>query len=322
MAGSYERINYALRPAKSIERKMLVEAFRKLSCLGRIESYRYVGFGSTYFSDFVLIHKTLDISNMISIERDEENEERFEFNRPFSCIEIEFGDSNDVLPELSWDARTILWLDYDSKLNSNMLTDVKYACTSAVSGSVLVVTVNAHPDRMTGVPINEVPERRLQQLTERVGADKIPSDVDGTDLRGWEEANVDRRIIENEILQTLSERNGGLDSGSKMKYKQLFNFHYADGSKMLTTGGLLYDEGHEDMVNGCGFDRLEFVRASSDTPYLIEVPSLTYREIQHLDSQLPVENHNNLKAQSIPQEDLEKYARVYRYFPTFAEADL
>lgn len=259
---------------------------------------------------------------MLSIERDEAHEGRFKFNRPFNCIRIEFGDSNDVLPELQWDARTILWLDYDGKLDSNVLTDVKYACTSVVSGSVLIVTVNAHPDKETGTPINELSERRMQQLTERIGAEKIPGDVDGTDLRGWEEAKVYRRIVENEILQTLSERNGGRDLGSKMKYKQLFNFHYADGPKMLTTGGLLYDEGHEDAVNGCGFDRLEFVRSSPDDPYLIEVPSLTYREIRHLDSQLPTADHTSLEAHSIPRKDLERYARLYRYFPTFAEADL
>lgn len=322
MSGSYEKINYALRPAKSIERKMLVEAFRKLSHFGMIESYRYVGFGSTYFSDFALVHKVLGISNMISVEKDEVNEERFRFNRPFNCIDIKFGDSNDVLPELRWDARTILWLDYDGKLDASVLTDVKYACASVVSGSVLIVTVNAHPDRLNGVAISELAEHRLEQLKERVGAEKIPSDVSGKKLIGWEEAEVHRRIIENEIFQTLSERNGGRDPGNRMKYKQLFNFHYADGPKMLTTGGLLYDEGHENTVNGCGFEQLEFVSLAGNAPYLIEVPSLTYREIQHLDSQLPVADHKSLEAKSIPQKDLERYARVYRHFPTFTEAEM
>ena len=54
-----------------------------------------------------------------------------------------------------------------------------------------------------------------------------------------------------------------------MNYRQLFNFNYADGPKMLTTGGLFYDEGHEDRVNGGGFDRLGFIRFSGNAPYLI-----------------------------------------------------
>src|SRR5688572_20955159 len=98
MAGSYERINYGLRPAKSIERKMLCEAFRRLSEFGSVESYVYIGFGSTYFSDFNLFHKQLGIRNMISLEKDKNNKARFEFNRPFKCITIEYGHSNEILP--------------------------------------------------------------------------------------------------------------------------------------------------------------------------------------------------------------------------------
>ena len=59
---SYEQINYSLRPAKQIERKMLIEAFRNLTEFGDIGSYRYIGFGSIYFSDFNQVHKSLGIT--------------------------------------------------------------------------------------------------------------------------------------------------------------------------------------------------------------------------------------------------------------------
>jgi len=39
---SYRDINYALRPAKAVERKMLCEAFRRLYPFGNIDAYRYV----------------------------------------------------------------------------------------------------------------------------------------------------------------------------------------------------------------------------------------------------------------------------------------
>src|SRR5947208_3271845 len=95
--GSYpRRINYALRPAKSIERKMLTEAFGCLASFGRVSAYRYVGFGSPFFSDFILFHRTLGINNMISIEQDVDHRERFAFNRPFSCIQLEYGSSNEI----------------------------------------------------------------------------------------------------------------------------------------------------------------------------------------------------------------------------------
>lgn len=313
MPGSYRSINYSLRPAKSIERKMLCEGFRRLSLFSDVEAYRYVGFGSNYFSDFILVHKTLGIKNMISIERDIQNRTRFEFNRPFDCIEIKFGESNEILPALSWkDIRTILWLDYDGKLENSILTDVGNFFANAVSGSMIVITVNVEADSQ-----NENPLRKLES---RVGEDKVPRDVEKKSLVGWKMADTSRRIIVNEILEVLNARNGALPTGSKLQYQQLFNFHYRDGARMLTIGGLLYDEGQESKVSGA-FDRLPFIRSDSES-YLIEVPNLTYREMRHLDSQLPNCGYDDLDAQGIPEADFNKYSRTYRYFPTYTEAEM
>lgn len=325
MAGSYERINYSLRPAKTIERKMLCQAFRRLFPFGEVSEYRYVGFGSTYFSDFILLHRSLGIRNMISIERDVQNKRRFVFNRPFSCIDIHFGDSSMILPTLSWDVRTILWLDYDGPLDQEGLADIACFCASSCPGSVLVVTVNAHPDRSRGIPMDDVDRLaayRLEMLERSVGREKVPRDVEGRqDLAGWGKARISRRIISNEIAEILKQRNGGRSPGSQIRYEQLFYFHYADGAKMMTTGGLLYDEGQSPHVSRCNFGALPFVRSGGE-PYQIDVPSLTYREIRHLESQLPVEDCSTLDAPDIPQSHLEMYSRVYKYFPTFAEADI
>lgn len=308
---SYEKINYALRPAKCIERKMLCNVLGKLSCFRSVDSYRYIGFGSTNFSDFALFHKTLGITNMISIERDVENRERFLFNLPYKCISVEFDESNVVLPRLEWKIPTILWLDYDDRLNANMLTDVKFFCASALPGSLLILTVNAQPDKLG--------EPRLDQLRQRVGEEKVPLDVNEHSLSGWETAQVYRRIINNEIAETLMQRNGTLSVGSRLQYKQLMHFHYADGAKMLTVGGVIYDEGQKGIIAGCHFEALPFVK-TEQVPYEIETPNLTYREIHHLDSQLPTQDHQELTT-AVPLRDREVYSRVYRYFPTFAETE-
>ena len=312
MPSSYERINYALRPAKNIERKMLCDAFRRLSEFARIDSYRYIGFGSTYFSDFTLFHKALGITSTLSIERDVDNEQRFLFNKPFSCIDIEFGDSNAVLPTLSWDVRTILWLDYDNKLDAEALTDIGFFSSNAIPGSMLVVTVDADPE---DIGEEEVGENRLHLLKSRVGGEKVPADVGIGALDGWGLAAVSRRIINNEILETLNDINGGRPNGMRIMYKQLFNFHYADGAKMLTVGGLLYDEGQKDIVAKCGFDSLPFIK-SEDEEYRIVVPSLTFREIRHLNRQLPVDDPATLKAPSVPPRDLEAYHPSLYLTPT------
>jgi len=316
---SYERINYALRPAKSVQRKMLLEAFRRLSPFGRIDSYRYIGLGSTYFSDFVLFHNVLGINQLISIEKDVSNRQRFEFNRPYSCIQLLLGHSNEVLPTLHWNHKTILWLDYDGTLEPAVLADVKYFCASASRGSLLIVTVNAEP---TALKENE---SRLAILKSALGVDKVPPDVEEKDLSQWGTARVYKRIITTEIRETLGERNGSRGLDNAIQYRQLFDFCYADGARMLTVGGLIFERVQEGDVERCRFKDLPFVRSDirpKSKPYMIEVPSLTFREIRHLDKQLPRMKRRRVASPKVPISDLKKYERIYRYFPAFAETEV
>jgi hypothetical protein len=305
---------------------MLCEAFRRLGVFGKIEYYRYFGFGSTYFGDFILFYKALNISNMISIEKDVNKKERFMFNRPFKCIAMEFGESSKVLAKIKWDIRSILWLDYDGGLESKVFTDLNFFSLNAPPGSVIVISVNAHPINRTpndqSSPDNlALPEYRLQQLKAVVGEEKMPPGIDPKNLEGWGTAKTYRTIIDNEILKSLAERNGERQRGNQLKYQQLFNFNYQDGAKMLTVGGLLYDEGQEASVCQCAFHHRPFFKPNEE-PYLIEVPNLTFKEIRHLDEQLPKENHESLELPAVPEEDIKRYAKIYRYFPTFTEADI
>ena len=309
---SYEKIDYSIRPAKQIERKMLCEVFLCLSEFGSVKDYRYIGFGSTYFRDFILIHKVLGITNMISIEGDVKNKKRFLFNQPYSCVDIKFGHSNKMLPELIGDVRTILWLDYDYRLDATVLADISWFCTKAISGSVLIITVNAKPDKH--------PKDKVSEFIRRVVKTKFPRNIKGKDLTDWGTAQVSRTVIHNHIEEELETRNGGRADGSKYKYQQLFNFHYEDGAKMLSVGGILFDQGNENKYNACQFDRFSFVRKDKE-PYLIKVPKLTTKEILHLDAQLPERDLEKVTGHSIPMEDIKDYSELYRYFPKFAEVD-
>jgi len=312
MPGSYESINYALRPAKNIERRMLCEVFRRLVEFGRLDSYMYIGFGSTYFSDFSLFHKSLRIINNVSIERDAVNKKRFEFNRPYKCIRLEFGESNEILPKLTWNMRTIAWLDYDYKLNQGILTDVAFVCSNAPSGSIIVVTVDAKPEELG---------KRIESLKSGIEEQKLPQGLSEAKLGEWGTADICRRIIANEIDATINARNGGKPPGARFLYKQLFNFHYADGAKMLTVGGIIYDEGQSGLEAKCGFEQLDFVRTGEES-CTIEVPSLTLKEIRYLDRQLPCADLAQIDAPSIPAKDISRYAQIYRYFPAFVEAEI
>jgi hypothetical protein len=307
---SYENINYRVRPAKSIERKMLSESFRRLNEFALIESYRYIGFGSTFFSDFILFHKSLGINNMISIEQDVDKQDRFEFNVPFKCINWLPGTSNEVLPELPWDYKSIVWLDYDDSLDVDMLEDVKFLIGSMISGSMLVVSCNVH--YKSG--------ERAAKMKEKL-QDKMPDHLKEDDLQGWNVAKESRKIILSQIEETLMERNALRHTGNKYIFKQLFNFHYQDGAKMLTFGGILYEEGEESKYLKCNFDRLSFIR-KEESAFHIEIPSLTLKEIRFIDTQLPCDDVTTLTVPGVRNSDIEKYADYYRYYPNFAETEM
>ena len=296
MAGTYRTINYSLRPAKAIERKMLCEAFRRIHQFGRVEDYRYVGFGSIYFSDFSLFHRALGIDDMISIEEDVYARDCFEFNKPFSCIELDFRHSSESLPTLDWNLKTIAWLDYDEKLNESKLEDVATLCTRACSGSMMIVSVNAEPEREpsedekkefeteTGQPFS-VDGYRLRVFRSRL-QDGTPSNLSGSDLRGKGVAIASHRILQNTIAETLSNRNQILPQEERVNYQQLFHFHYNDGALMLTVGGIFFKEGDRSKFDACEFHSLDFVRYG-DEAIMIRAACLTLKELRFLNAQLP-----------------------------------
>ncbi len=305
---SGERINYALRPAKHIERKMLTEMLRKLGPFGRVESYRYVGFGSFYFVDFALFHKSLGIDQMVSIERAVNDQARFRFNRPFECIDLRFGEARDLLPQLRWDIRTILWLDYDGPLNPDCLADIGQFVSSALTGSFLIITVNAEPIA-------------LELFKQMIGDDRVRAGLQNKDLEGWKTSEECRRVIFNQIEETLFARNGGLPAGSRFKYQQAVFFQYRDGARMVTTGGLLYDEGQTQTLDATSIRSLEYFRGGHD-PYRIHVPMLTVKERKYIESKIPAGDMTAVDSRGIPSLERERYRSVYRHFPVFAETDI
>lgn len=328
MATSYERINYNLRPAKSIERKLLCEAFRRLSFFADPNEYRYIGFGSTFFSDFILFHKSLGLSDMLSVEKEEKDKKRFIFNQPYSCIKLVFGDTNDVLPNLRWTKKIILWLDYDYKLDNDMLTDIGTFISRAKTRSIILLTMDVAADEL---PSDENQEKRkkgrYEQLLERIEKSKIPLEITEKDLDTENYPKVCYKIVNNEIEDALSKRNGGLEN--KLIYKQLFNFHYKDGSSpMLTLGGILYADTDLDTIGKCKFEKLNFLRCDKTKydPYKIFVPQLTFREMRYLDQVLHLNKISKLrkkdKVTSLPKETIMEYSKIYRYFPNFVEAEM
>lgn len=318
MASSYELVNYSLRPAKAVERKMLCEIVRRLEPFSRMGAYRYVGFGSIYFADFHLFHQNLGICDMVSIEKDKVNEPRFSFNKPFRCVDLKLGHSNIVLPQMNWDKRSFFWLDYDNKLNKSVLADLATVSSKALSGSLLVVSVNVGPERKAGALPSEQDEFRLQMFSEAVGDEKVPLGTTGANLRSGELAKLCRKVILNEIRKALTDRNGPLKDETKLHFQDLVHFLYADGAEMLTVGGVLYEKREENLAQACGFQELPFVM-TGEVAFTIRAPKLTQKEIRHMNSQLPRVPLHQLSLPGVPESDIQDYAAIYRYYPSFSE---
>ena len=135
MAPSYRSIDYRIRPSKHVERVMLCEAFRRLR-FHVLEDYKYVGLGSVFFADFRIIHRSLGITRMLSIEKQENDSARFEWNKPYSGIEMLFGETEQRLSDVDFSEPTIIWLDYDGPLTRSVISDIRHVAHAASHGSV------------------------------------------------------------------------------------------------------------------------------------------------------------------------------------------
>jgi hypothetical protein len=315
---SPDDLDYRIRPGKSIVRKMVVETLRKLSGFAQLENFRYIGLGGLYFADFVAVHKALGINGMISIERNSAERERYELNQPYSCIRVFPGYSHDVLPTLrpeEWEHPVILWLDYDGVLDSDKLTDIETFCRSAATGSVIIATVNVRPP-----PLRE-DGGRLAALRKRVGRERIPARYTDATLGDWGTANAMRDVMLSSIDDILAHLNGSRNANDSLEFRQLFDFRYRDGAHMLTFGGILFQHRDRDRVRDCAFEELEFLTDRGGVPESVSTPALTFRETRNLDKSLP-EGDEAKWDPAIPRDDARAYKKLYRYFPSFVEAEL
>lgn len=315
---SYDDINFRLRPAKSIERKMMTELLQKAVHLRPYQEYQYVGFGSIFFTEFRMLHQEYGITDMVSIERVFEDEDRFEFNTPYSCIDLIMKDSKDALTDIDWEKPTILWLDYETCLKESMIDNEFHVFFSeAPPGSFFFVTLNAIPNTVSGLEENE---SRLDRLKKEVGADNVPDAVDDSDLFGKGKAEAYQKILTNVIdSYYLRPRNKGVAEEDKITFQQLVNFEYEDDAKMMTFGGVIYSESMRDSIEKANFEELEFVEKGSDL-FKIENPNLTLVEARSLDEALPDKPICN--EVPISDDKKEMYQKIYRYYPSFVETEL
>jgi hypothetical protein len=285
---------------------MIIDACRRLGPFGAPADYQYIGFGALEFVDFHLMRRGVGVVKMTSIEHDFARKERYEFNRPYGEVEVLIGSAGSRLKDIDWTGLRIVWLDYESGLNEDVLGDVAQISQRLQAGSVLIVSVNAEPAR----PMS----KRRSTLAEEVGEWRLPQGTTDETLAKWGWADAQRQILADALV---SEMSGRLDSA---RLHQLFDFRYADNARMQTYGGIILIPALERSLADCRFEDLEFISGEDDEPVKIEVPDLTAKERDHLDRQLPVRADASPALPGISDSEAKQYADYYRWYPSPVES--
>lgn len=318
---SYEKINYLLRPNKSVERKMVCEMLSRISAIRDITGYQYIGLGSTYFADFSLFHRHLGILKMISIENEERAQNRCEFNKPFGCIELKIGDSVNVLPNLEIDKRdSIIWLDYDGVLSNSVFSDINTAFGMMKPDSFFMMSINTELKNCND------DQKKLQTVIDMVGEERFPKRFSKEKINSRIFEQILYECIIQEISSVLQKRNSM--EKSKIRFHQTILFKYSDGARMITLGGFLFSENEEDEhLQKMGIRNMFFYK-HDNTFFHIQCPVLSLKEIQVLNSHLPCKEmgkHGTFEDEElnnfpIDNSDIGKYATLYRYYPSYTES--
>lgn len=287
---------YWYRPAKRVQRYMLVDALQQLRAIASPTEYQYVGFGGWEFVDFQLVRRRLGIPRMVSIEKDSYRQKRYQFNRPFQDIELRFGLCSEVLQELDWTPYTIVWLDYTSKLDHDVLADLAFLAQRLRPGSALAVSVQA----------NAAGDEPLEELIDFVGEERIPAGTDETSLDGWGLADVQRHVISGELARHVTAR------PDRARFSQVMYTNYADRSKMMTWMGVLVDEIVRPAYEAAAFDRLEQYRPGKRALRLA-VPGLSAREVLRLDDLMSGGERPRLPG--VQPRDCDSYVAFHRWYP-------
>ena len=308
------KVDYTIRPAKATVRRMFAESLSRLSPLARVDQYRYVGMGSIFFRDFQILHRTLGISQMTTIESKKNAKVRIEFNRPLACIESVMESTSRALPKLPLEENPhIIWLDYESRLNAGVLGDIEETMIRCAPSSAIAVTVNI--DHFFE---DEPRERWLNQF----GDETVRPEPAQPRARA-EYALFSYRVMCSAISDSLRMRNAGRPDDQRLKFRQMLHLVHADNSHMLTVCGVLVRDADERRWEECDIGALEFARVGEE-PFEVVVPILTRREVHYLLSKLPTTDDDFEAAAThvgIPGADARKFASIYRFAPLFIEAD-
>ena len=310
---SAKRVSYDLRPSKQCERKIMLDLFNTARASGfPIPSYRYVGMGANRFYDFILIHKYLGINNMVSLEHDQRMFLRAKFNCPYKFIEILNTTVHNFISNDNFEGTSIYWMDYDSKINRAITQDITSLATNVKPGDFIFLTVcGAPPESLE----RESTSKRLSEFNEI-----FPDLANSLTREDMEDANFPRavsKILHTAFTNSFITRRDGV-------FHLFFQVEYADGSEMVTYGGVFTTSPRYKSFENLSKVKVPFLILKLPENYRIEKFNLTEKERNLFDLATTSKCSDakeilELKDLGFSEEELLSYKELLRYHPRYVE---
>lgn len=308
---SPKQLNYETRPFKFTERKMLLASLQKV-CNYYGGDYQYIGLGGISFTDFKLFHKELHINKLYSIEGGNFSKEKLEFNSPYSFINLVREKTTSALGSIPLGMKSLIWLDYDDVLDNYMFDDVDILFKKLPIGSIYMFTCNRQLK-------DEDDNEYTADLFRKKFGNLVPFDITNKDFSSENNYKTTRRMFVDHINNILNMRNNV--ETANLKFHQLFNIIYQEnrGARMYTFGGLIVDNDFD--FTQLGLDNFSFIN-NIETAYKIEIPNLTRKEIDLLNSYINTDETDLFAKNIVSKSDIAKYKNVYKYLPQFFDVHI
>lgn len=138
------------------------------------------------------------------------------------------------------------------------------------------------------------------------------------DISGLQDVML--QIIESKMQTILADINIGESPANKKQMLRMLDISYKDNAQMVTFGWLMGDSKIKRALNKAPAITQNF------TPNRIEIhsPSLTFKEVNHLKSLLPLgltQANFITQAEPVRPIDATRFATFYRYYPQFADIE-
>ncbi|MCJ2143687.1 O-methyltransferase [Methylobacterium sp. E-066] len=284
---SFDTVNYSIRTNKAIQRSIIFDSLGVASKYLPLNEHVYIGFGSIWFTDFIIAHKQLGIQNMLSIESNPIGVSRARFNSPFRTIRVEEGHSSVVLPKIlneNWypGRPWIAWLDYDYGPDDTVRDDIDFIASRAPANSILLLTVNVGPKYLGNSP------RQREDNLRRTFGTSVAHDAGRAQFDQESYIKTTSRTLTNYAQASV------VAAGRPLTFVPCFDVAYRDGTPMLTVGGAIANQVVQQHLATLSQHRTWPGRA----PNLIEVPPLSIKEASAMQSLLPL-------GAAIPRRDIQ-----------------